>query len=205
MYRKPAGPETGETRPPAELVYAATDRGRRGNSGLAAFQFFSLPLVAGVAGTVILGPTPGLVALAAAALLAIWWWRRAPHAGVVVLRVEGGELRILSGNKKKERARFALDDVEVELDTKTIQKVQEGGSAIPVMRVLDTTVGPEIDTARIVVVAKGKRVLLTEDFVTHMDASEWFGKIRVFLRKSGWLPADEREPVSEAPPSSDDE
>jgi hypothetical protein len=26
-----------------------------------------------------------------------------------------------------------------------------------------------------------------------MDATEWLGKVRVFLRKHGWLPADERK------------
>ena len=197
MYRKHAGPESEPARPPAELVYTATDRGRRGNSALAAFQFFSLPALAGLVATMIFGPTPGIIALVGSAALAIWWWRRAPHAGGVVLRVEDRELRILSANKKKEKARFRLDDVDVEMDTKTIQKVQEGGSAIPAMRFIDATVGPELDTARIVVIGRGERVPLTEDYLTHMDASEWFGKIRVFLRKSGWLPVDEREPVSE--------
>ena len=89
------------------------------------------------------------------------------------------------------------------MDTKTIQKVQEGGDAIPAMRFINATVGPELDTARIVVVgARGTRVPLTTEYIAHMDASEWFGKIRVFLRKSGWVPADERAPES-APPSSE--
>jgi len=50
--------------------------------------------------------------------------------------------------------------------------------------------------------------MLTEAYVSQMDATEWFGKIRVFLRKNGWTPRDEREseregePASESAPSS---
>jgi hypothetical protein len=29
------------------------------------------------------------------------------------------------------------------------------------------------------------------DHVAHMTATEWVGKIRVFLRKNGWVPLDE--------------
>ena len=167
------------------------------------FQLFSAPLVVGLILSQIGGGTLALGGMIVAATVAIWWWKRAPHAGGVVLRVEGNELKVLSANRKVEKERFALDDVDVVLDTKTIQKVQEGGSAIPAMRFIDATVGPELDTARIVVVATSgrRRIALTEDYVTHMDATEWFGKIRVFLRKNGWIPADERAPDSDAPSS----
>jgi len=168
------------------------------------FQLFTVPLLVGIALTMLATPTAGLVGLIAAGAGSIWWWRRAPHAGGVVLFVDHGELRLLSSDRKHEKECFALDDVDVVLDTKTIQRVQEGGSAIPAMRFIDATVGPELDTARIVVVGRGRRVPLTEAYVAHMDATEWFGKIRVFLRKSGWLPRDEREvpPESESVPSS---
>lgn len=200
MYRESAAVKI-EEREPAELAYAAMDRSRRGKSGMALLQLFSFPAAAGVALSMLAGPTAGLVGLVGAGAGAVWWWRRAPHVGAVVLRVENGELCVLSGDGKREDHRFRLDDVDVVLDTKTIQRVQEGGSAIPAMRFIDATVGPELDTCRIVVVARGTRVPLSDDYVAHMDASEWFGKIRVFLRKNGWTPADEREPES-APSSS---
>jgi len=189
-----------ESGPPAELVYSANDASRRGSSAVVMFQLFSAPLVVGLILSQIGGGTLALGGMIVAGGVAIWWWKRAPHAGGVVLRVEGNELSVLSANRKIEKERFALDDVDVVLDTKTIQKVQEGGSAIPAMRFIDATVGPELDTARIVVVGKRRRLALTEDYVTHMDATEWFGKIRVFLRKNGWIPADERAP--ESPPES---
>ena len=187
----------------SELVYAASDASRRGSSVVVMFQLFSAPLIVGLILSQVAGSTAALVGMIAAAGVAIWWWKRAPHAGGVVLRVDGGELYVLSANRKVEKERFALDDVDVVLDTKTIQKVQEGGSAIPAMRFIDATVGPELDTARIVVVGGRRRLPLTEDYVAHMDATEWFGKIRVFLRKNGWLPVDERAPES-APESAPD-
>jgi hypothetical protein len=201
MTQRPA--RKGEPLASVELVYAANDASRRGSSVVVMFQLFSVPLIVGLIVSQLAGGTAALIAIVAAGGAAVWWWKRAPHAGGVVLRVEDGHLYVLSANRKVEKERFALDEVDVVLDTKTIQKVQEGGSAIPAMRFIDATVGPELDTARIVVVATSsrRRLALTEDYVTHMDATEWFGKIRVFLRKSGWIPADERAPESEAPES----
>ena len=201
MTQRPA--RKGEPLASAELVYAANDASRRGSSVVVMFQLFSVPLIVGLIVSQLAGGTAALVAIVVAGGAAVWWWKRAPHAGGVVLRVEDGQLSVLSANRKVEKERFALDDVDVVLDTKTIQKVQEGGSAIPAMRFIDATVGPELDTARIVIVSTSgrRRLTLTEDYVTHMDATEWFGKIRVFLRKSGWIPADERAPESDAPTS----
>jgi hypothetical protein len=190
MRERPAHKQAREL---TELVYTANDASRRGSSVVVMFQLFSVPLIVGLILSQVGGGTLALAGMVVAAGIAIWWWKRAPHAGGVVLRVEGNELRVLSANRKVEKERFALDDVDVELDTKTIQKVQEGGSAIPAMRFIDATVGPDLDTARIVVVGNRRRLPLTDDYVSHMDATEWFGKIRVFLRKSGWIPADERE------------
>ncbi|MDB4936440.1 MAG: hypothetical protein JWP87_3412 [Labilithrix sp.] len=197
MPRKPASSNAEGA--PSDLVYAATDASRRGSSAVAMFQLFSVPLLVGLVLSQISTPTVALVGMIAAAAGGVWWWRRAPHAGGVVLRVEGGDLVVLSANEKHEKERIALADLDVVLDTKVIQRVQEGGSAIPAMRFIDATVGPELDTQRIVVVGRGKhtkRFPLTDAYVAHMDSVEWFGKIRVFLRKNGWTPGDERAPES---------
>jgi len=37
-------------------------------------------------------------------------------------------------------------------------------------------------------------VFLTEEHVSHLEANEWFSKIRRLLRKNGWTPLDERAP-----------
>jgi hypothetical protein len=209
MPRKPArktalGAATQPTDAPSELVYATTDASRRGSSAVVMFKLFSAPMIVVIVLSQIAGSTVAIVGMIASAIAAIWWWKRAPSLGGVVLHVERGELWVSSPNRKI-AARFPLGEVDVELDTKTIQKVQEGGSAIPAMRFIDATVGPDLDVARIVVVGRSERLPLTEDSVPYMEATEWFGKIRVFLRKNGWVPRDEKSaPSSEDAPDSDD-
>jgi hypothetical protein len=188
MPRKPARKDAGT---PSELVYVANDASRRGSSVVAMFKVFSAPMIVVIVLSQVAGPNVAVVGMIASAIAAIWWWRRAPKLDGVVLRVERGELWV-STARRSMGSRFPLDEVDVELDTQTIQKVQEGGSAIPAMRFIDATVGPDLDVARIVVVGRGERLPLTDDSVPYMEATEWFGKIRVFLRKNGWFPRDER-------------
>lgn len=189
MPRKPARKDADT---PSELVYVANDASRRGSSVVAMFKVFSAPMIVVIVLSQIAGPNVAVVGMIASAIAAIWWWRRAPKLGGVVLRVERGELWV-STARRTIASRFQLEEVDVELDTQTIQKVQEGGSAIPAMRFIDATVGPDLDVARIVVIGRGERLPLTDDSVPYMEATEWFGKIRVFLRKNGWVPRDERE------------
>jgi hypothetical protein len=188
MPRKPARKDAGT---PSELVYVANDASRRGSSVVAMFKVFSAPMIVVIVLSQVAGPNVAVVGMIASAIAAIWWWRRAPKLDGVVLRVERGELWV-STARRSMASRFPLEEVDVELDTQTIQKVQEGGSAIPAMRFIDATVGPDLDVARIVVVGRGERLPLTDDSVPYMEATEWFGKIRVFLRKNGWFPRDER-------------
>lgn len=192
MYRE-GGKRAEAERPPAEFVYDDADRGRRRPPGVALLQAMSLPV--GVAGilSMLVGPTAGLVGLVASGALGIWWWRRPPPPGVV-LRVEGGALIVQRGADKWPGIRYPLVDlVDVALDTKTIQRVEDGGSAIPGMRFVDSRVGPDLDIARIVLVPRvGEPMALTDERGAHMNATEWLGKIRVFLRKNGWVPMDER-------------
>jgi hypothetical protein len=189
MPRKPARKDAGT---PSELVYVANDASRRGSSVVAMFKVFSAPMIVVIVLSQVAGPNVAVVGMIASAIAAIWWWRRAPKLDGVVLRVERGELWV-STARRSMASRFPLEEVDVELDTQTIQKVQEGGSAIPAMRFIDATVGPDLDVARIVVVGRGERLPLTDDSVPYMEATEWFAKIRVFLRKNGWFPRDERD------------
>jgi hypothetical protein len=81
----------------------------------------------------------------------------------------------------------------VSLDSKTIQRVQENaGHAIPALRFVEPVVGPPIDESRIVFDTADGPVLLTENFTSNIDATDWFGKIRRYLRQQGWVPEDER-------------
>ncbi|HEU4412966.1 MAG TPA: hypothetical protein VFS43_47430 [Polyangiaceae bacterium] len=194
MYRHPTPPAP-NVDPPDELVYAAVDRGRNRGSAAAVFQLVSLPGVVGIALATLLSPEAGFAGLVGAGALSAWWWRTAPHQGGAIFRVAGGEVTLLSRNGKRERARFRMGDLAyVELDTKTIQRVQEGGGPVPDLRFVQTTVGPEVDNARIVLIVQGRMIPLTEEYLSYTDTIEWFSRIRLFLRRRGWVPADEAAP-----------
>lgn len=194
-YRNPELPEHSEP-PPSSLVYEAVDRGQSQSSAVVFFKLFALPAQAGVLAAVVIGPTAGLLTLVGTAAFA--WTRRARTKMGALLRVEEGVLVITSRRTGAELLRLKVRDVvDVRLDSKTIQRVVEGGSAIPAVRFLDSRVAPEIENARIVVVGERGEARLSEEYLAHMDASEWLGKVRVFLRKHGWVPRDERDEPEE--------
>jgi hypothetical protein len=198
MYRQSAEPDP-STRPPSELLVTLGGQDRRSGAVLL-FQLFTLPALAGVILSVVVTPTVGLVGLLGTAALTVWWYRRQKQGERLVLSVVSGELVARAGSRELARVRLQqLDDVA--LDIKTIRPLQEGGSAIPAVRFIDSKVGPEIDVGRLVLVGEGRTVRLHEAHVPHMTATEWLGKIRVFLRKHGWIPQDERE-VQSGPASS---
>jgi hypothetical protein len=192
MYRELPRPSEHDI-PPSELVYPAVEHDVRTGSAVAMFKLFTLPALVGAAMASAMTPTLGLVGLVATAAFILWRAQRAKSSSWIIVRVEGGEAVLIAHADKRTKGRFRLADLDVTLDTKTIRRVQEGQSAVPAVRFLDSRVGPELDIARIVFVSgDGETVPLTEEHVAHMDAVEWFGKIRVFLRKHGWLPEDER-------------
>jgi hypothetical protein len=195
MYRTPAVREP-EARPARELVYEANDETARRSDGMSAlFRHFSLPLLlAGVVGW-LAGPVAATAALAGAAAYSVWSWRSRKRLGGAVLTVDRDVLAIELREKRPTYDRVSLGDLaDVVLQIKTIERVMDGGSAIPAVRFIDSKVAPKVDTARIVLVrASGEEVPLTSEYLPHMHATEWLGKIRTFLRKHGWVPEDERE------------
>lgn len=178
-----------EPPPPADLVYGSEATVTR--PAMAVFQIFAVPLVVAAILSVAVSPNAGLAGLIGSAIVLVYLWKRKKTPDTV-LHVESGAVHVMKRGKVK--ARYSLAELtNVRLDIKTIQRVQEGGSAIPAMRFIDSKVGPDLDTARIVLVGEDDKELpLSEDFFSHTDSSEWLGKIRVFLRKHGWVPADER-------------
>jgi hypothetical protein len=152
---------------------------------------------------------PFVVAMAASALIAPGWalplagltmfvlWRRdraarkRPHR---TLRVAESRLFVTDADGRL-LLKVKLSRLrDVTLDTKTIQKVQENlSSGIPDLRFIDSRVAPAIDNSRIELVTARETVVLTEHYTSSTDASDWFTKIRRFLRKNGWQPWDERE------------
>jgi hypothetical protein len=179
---------------PRELAYAPMDESAGRDGQLALIRHVSMPLIGAVLGAWLFGPVGGVVALIAAIFASVWMWRTRKKTPGARLVVDAGVLSVSLLSLGREE-RFRLDDLaNVELDTKTIERVMEGGSAIPAMRFIDAKIGPKVETARIVLVSEsGRQVRLTEEFLAHFDSTEWLGKIRVFLRKHGWVPEDERE------------
>lgn len=116
--------------------------------------------------------------------------RKARRATGLRLTVEDGTLH--AHHDGRLAAVVGLDALrEVVVDSKGIQRVtfhQEVGAALP-----DTRVGGQVDIARIALVCEdGQRLVLTETYAAYSECMEHFGKVRVFLRKHGWLPEDER-------------
>lgn len=189
MAYREAEPPTIPEAPPTELAYRPMTRRRA--SGLVVMQVVAIPFAVGFALSFV-HPSAGLAGLVASAVFLVWWWRR-PTAAAATLRVRAGTLHVYFGDRSEAESIALRKLRDVVLDTKTIQPVMDGGSAIPAMRVIDPSIGPEVDTSRIVLVARKRKIRLTEDFQPNIDSSEWIAKVRVFLRKNGWVPADERE------------
>ena len=190
MYRTPTPPAQSET-PPPELHYVAIDRSRRGNSATASFKLFALPILVGIAVLVVGTPELSLAAMIASAVGSVVWWRRAPTAGSVVLRVDDGVLRVLARGGRDALA-LGDDDDARRLHGRPhggVDEAKVGDHRAPLLHALFAlAVELYVDVGE----RSAQRVPLTEERVPHMDAAEQYGKIRVFLRKHGWLPRDER-------------
>jgi hypothetical protein len=178
---------------PRTFTFHSVDHGSK-LGGFVVFQTMSLPIVLGVT-VAFVSTIAGILVFAVGVFLMILWWRRRTVGEAFLLQVDDGCLHVRSGARAI--ASLPLHELDaVNLDTKTIQRVEEGSSAIPAMRFADARVGLEVDTCRLVLCATNTRVVLGEKYIAHMDAIESLGKIRVFLRKNGWLPKSEREEES---------
>jgi hypothetical protein len=80
-----------------------------------------------------------------------------------------------------------------ELDNVTLDSKVVNSALITLPMELSHEMG-RAPRARIALVVRGQPdpIPLSEGYFAHMDASEAFGKLRVFLRKHGWVPEDER-------------
>jgi len=113
--------------------------------------------------------------------IAFYVLRQKPDLGRFVLRVEDKSVIVMRERSKDAIARIAIDDItDVALD----KEMQASG-------------GRAGGTAERVHIALHRRepgapVLVPEARITPIEGQEWQGKVRVFLRKHGWLPLDER-------------
>lgn len=207
-YRAPSRPDPAGA-PPRELVYRTGDDGP--TAGRALVQTAIIGAIGAGVAAAAGSPTIAAAILVGGGVVGAWRWRRAPARPGIAIRVERGSLEI-TGPRGEALVRARLADVtNVSLDTKSISKVEDG-NALDIAIRGDSRVRPELDVSRIVVTwgAAPSTVRLTDAYLAHMDAVEWLGKIRTFLRAHGWVPEDERadlddedEDVDEVAPASE--
>lgn len=175
--------ETRAEAPPRELVVDARPApGDSSDGGGSAMAPIAVPvLVAGLLAKLV-SLTAALVCLGAAIALAIL--RRKPRHGRFVLRMHGEVLEVTREDKGAPSVRIALTDlVDVTLDREMRPAAGgRGGAAAERMRLSFERHAP------------GEPVFVPEERVTPLEAQEWYGKVRVFLRKHGWVPEEERAP-----------
>lgn len=192
-YRQSARPQKIQPAPPLELVYEPVDRSTSSGYG-AVMMLVSFPVIVGGAVAAFIHPIAGLAALIGSG---VFGWRRRKGAAAsagerAVLRVQAGKVYVWCTHSKNE-AQFGLSTLEgVELELRKVERLQEAGP-IPGLRLANATMAGAVNHGRIVLVTAERRILLTNSYFSDTESTEWLGKIRVFFRKHGWLPLDERE------------
>ncbi len=167
---------------PRELVIDPTpapgDSGDGGGSAMAPFL-----LTAVTAGLLAKYVSP-LVAVAPLALaILVVLVRKRLHEGRFVLRVEDGTVEVTRERRRGAAVRIAIADLlDVTLDRET-KAGGRGAAATERVRFALVRRAPEAP------------VFVPEDRVTPIEAQEWYARVRVFLRKHGWVPESERARV----------
>lgn len=180
-----------------EMTYEAATES---NGGIAKvriliFGFIGLPgLVALLLNGLGFGSLAVPGALVVAALVfAYWRWSEKPLP--VVLAVRRGRLHVTSGRREFDIALAELESVSI--DRREIQRIQDGSALVPATMAINTSVGPVGEIVRVSLHGAKETFLLTEEWQSYTAGLEGMGKVRVFLRKHGWVPEEER--AEEAP------
>ena len=169
-----------EPPPPRELIVDARPAPGDASTGSGtAMAPFLLPVLVGGLLAKVGSPTAGLVGFVA--VVGVLVLLRKPNEGRFVLRVEDGVVEIARERPRSPATRVALADLlDVTLDRQTSQPGGRGGSATERVRLAFERRAPE------------EPLFVPDDRITPIEAQEWHGKVRVFLRKHGWLPESER-------------
>lgn len=100
--------------------------------------------------------------------------------GRFLLRIDDGALEVTRERRRGPVVRIALTDLlDVTLERKS-HASGRGGSATERVRLAFERREPDAP------------VFVPEERVTPIEAQEWYAKVRVFLRKHGWVPESER-------------
>ncbi|MDB4938785.1 MAG: hypothetical protein JWP87_5757 [Labilithrix sp.] len=178
MVRRDA--DEGGSAPPRELVIdAASAPGDSSDGAGSAMAPFAMTALASGVLAKFVSLTVALVPLGLAVVFLVV--RRKSSEGRFVLRVEDGAVEVRRERGASPPVRIALADlVDVTLDRQTHQGARGASATERVRLALERR---DSDAP----------VFVPEERVTPIEAQEWYGKVRVFLRKHGWVPDDERE------------
>lgn len=172
--------DEGGSTPPRELVIdIAPAPGDSSDGAGSAMAPFALSAIA--AGVLAKYVSPLVALLPLALVVVVIFVGRKSREGRFVLRVEDGTLEVTREKPQGAPLRIALADlVDVTLERKTHAAGGRGGAAAERVHLALERRAPE------------GPVFVPEERVTPIDAQEWYGKVRVFLRKHGWVPESER-------------
>jgi hypothetical protein len=178
--------------PPREHLYEPIHR--RAFNSAAPGCIVGAPIAVGAIVAGMGFPIAGLVA-AIGSGVGLWFLHKKSRSrGSILFTVDGGRLIIERRDSNELGDAISLGAIEdVVLDTKTVERVQDGSPLIPALQAINATVGPPADTARIEIVTRKRSIFLTNEFLSYTETSDAIAKLRVFLRKNGWVPIDERE------------
>jgi hypothetical protein len=161
---------------PRELVVDAKPAPGDASDGAGgAMAPFALPALAAGLLAKFVSPTAGLVALVASIVFLLI--RRKPNEGRFVLRVSDGAVEVTRERARSAPVRIALKDL---LDVRPAKETrQASGRPIERVRIALDRRSPEVP------------IFIPEAPLSPLEAQEWHSKVRVFLRKHGWVPEDE--------------
>lgn len=210
-YRSPSQLPEPLVKAPADLVYLAGAHERRNGAlrKMAGWLWLGATVCLAV---LVLVPQVGTWLLAGLVAFVTFRWLQNRKPERIVLAVRDGcvVITLPAGEERFELARLR----QVELDTRSIAKAYADkvvGTAVVSLGVM-----PAIDVSRIVLVVDGegradpgdatrradpgdaegraaRRIVLGSDYDPSSEVTLWLGKLRVFLRKNGWIPFDERD------------
>lgn len=189
----PSNPVPSDMTPATDTVIHYLPEQRRTNSSAVAWYVLVSPLLVLLVMSFFSRELAWPAAILTTAAL-LWRRRKAKTARLRVIEIVGKSLVV------RDHAGTVLLDAPMEeighvsLDTKTIENVQESmASGMPELRFVQSQVGPAIDNSRIEIHHGDSVLLLTEEYTSNIDASDWALKIRRMLRKHGWVPLSERD------------
>jgi hypothetical protein len=175
-----------------ELLYVPTSQQLDGPKGLLVGAIAGIPLVVLVTVSVLVSPTASVPAFVVVLAALVFWYRRRPKHDVLLSIADG----VLTLQSAQATTTVRLDDVlDVSLDRETQTRIEYGTSATTALSTISVS-SVEIAPRHILLVRRGVGPIKLGEPILEAHATEWMGRVRAFLRRSEWIPEDERPPVS---------